>query len=57
MAELEAELRGKLRLPNGLIARAGVGRATENARSKFPKGMTERKAEAKATARRSGVRA
>jgi probable rRNA maturation factor len=52
MAEREGELRGKLRLPNGLIARV-AGRAKANARSRFPEGMTERKArtEAKATAR------
>ena len=54
MAEREGELRAKLRLPNGLIARV-EGRANAKARSRFPEGMTERKARAKA--RQSGVRA
>jgi probable rRNA maturation factor len=55
MAEREGVLRARLRLPDGLIARAGGGSATANARSRFPLGMTERKArattKAKATAR------
>ena len=52
MAEREGELRGRLRLPNGLIARVeGRGTAREKGRSRFPGGMTERKARAKATAK------
>jgi probable rRNA maturation factor len=54
MAEREGELRGRLRLPNGLIARVeGRRAATKKGRSRFPEGMTERKArtKAKATAR------
>jgi probable rRNA maturation factor len=50
MAEREGELRGKLRLPNGLISRAGVEEAAPKARSRFPEGMTERKAKTTATA-------
>ena len=75
MAEREGALRERLRLPNGLIARVeGSGttaKAEANARSRFPEGMTERKAKAKAiqakgagfirkgrdAGRRSGVRA
>ena len=66
MAEREGALRGKLRLPNGLIARVeGLAKAKAKGRSRFPKGMTERKAKATATAkakagakaRQSGVRA
>jgi probable rRNA maturation factor len=90
MALREGELRGRLRLPNGLIARvegkakaratattkanagvpplrraqgqdAGEKLATAKARgrSRFPEGMTERKARAtaKTTALRGGVRA
>ena len=52
MAEREGALRGKLRLPNGLIARVeGLAKAKAKGRSRFPKGMTERKAKATATAK------
>ncbi len=44
MAEREAELRKRLRLRRGLIARAG------ESRSRFPAGMEERKATATSTA-------
>jgi probable rRNA maturation factor len=49
MAEREGELRGRLRLPNGLIARVEGGataRRPAKAKSRFREGMTERKAEA-----------
>jgi probable rRNA maturation factor len=48
MAARERELRGRLRLPNGLIARV---EGTRRARSRFSRGMTERTAGAKATAK------
>ena len=48
MAERESGLRARLRLPNGLIERASVEGATAKARSRFPEGMTERKARARA---------
>jgi probable rRNA maturation factor len=64
MAEREGALRGRLRLPGGLIERVeGPAKTEAKGRSRFPGGMTERKARAKATARvkakarRSGVRA
>ncbi len=48
MAEREGELRGKLRLPNGLIARVeGRGKAKVEGRSRFPEGMTEKKVRAR----------
>jgi probable rRNA maturation factor len=54
MAERERVLRARLRLPDGLIARAGGGStkatAKAKARSRFPSGMTERKAKASAKA-------
>jgi len=56
MAERESGLRGKLRLPNGLIARAGVEVATAKARSRFPEGMTERKTKAKRAAKASDAK-
>ncbi|HEX4154920.1 MAG TPA: rRNA maturation RNase YbeY [Acidobacteriaceae bacterium] len=49
MAKREAELRGRLRLPRGLIART-EGTTSQRARSGFPTGVTERKARAKTTA-------
>jgi probable rRNA maturation factor len=56
MAEREGELRGRLRLPNGLIARVeGRAKAKAKGRSRFPEGMAERKARAKQ--QRRGVRA
>jgi probable rRNA maturation factor len=62
MADREGTLRGKLRLPNGLIARVeGRAKAKTKRRSRFPEEVTERKArptaKAGAKARRSGVRA
>ncbi len=54
MAKRETELRGKLRLPNGLIARAErpvPARAKAKVRSRFPEGMTERKTKATAEAK------
>jgi probable rRNA maturation factor len=59
MAEREGALRGKLRLPNGLIARVeGLAKAKAKGRSRFPKGMTERKAKATATAKaKAGAKA
>ncbi len=57
MAKRETELRGKLRLPNGLIARAEEplpveARTTAKAKasSRFPEGMTEKTATATAKA-------
>ena len=51
MAEREGELRAKLRLPNGLIARVeGRAKAKAKGRSRFPAGTTERKARAKTKA-------
>lgn len=47
MERREAELRMRLRLPRGLIARA---QATADAKRRFPLGMTERKARAETTA-------
>jgi probable rRNA maturation factor len=45
MAERESGLRAQLRLPDGLIARAeGRAQSTKRGRSRFPEGMTERKA-------------
>ncbi len=62
MRAREGELRVRLGLPVGLIDRVeGRVRAKANGRSRFPEGMTERKATAKARAtagaRRRGVRA
>jgi probable rRNA maturation factor len=55
MAEREGVLRARLRLPDGLIARVegGSAKATTKAkaRSRFPSGMTERKARATASAK------
>ncbi len=53
---VRAELRGKLRLPNGLIARVeepvpAEARAKAKVRSRFPEGMTERKTKATAEAK------
>ena len=56
MAEHESGLRGKLRLPNGLIARASVEVATAKARSRFLEGMTERKTKAKTAAKASDAK-
>jgi probable rRNA maturation factor len=53
MAEREGVLRGRLRLPDGLIARVSGGRESAKAKagSRFPSGMTERKARATTKAR------
>jgi probable rRNA maturation factor len=51
MAEREGELRGRLGLPNGLIARVEGRAKLEKRRSRFPEGMTERKAKAEAKAK------
>ena len=58
MAEREEELRDKLRLPNGLIARVeGRGTARKKGRSRFPGGLKERKAKATAAADPDGMTA
>ena len=49
MAKREAELRVRLRLPSGLIARVeGEGKSKSISKSRFPAGMTTKRANAKA---------
>jgi probable rRNA maturation factor len=52
MAEREAELRARLRLPSGLIARVegeGKSKSKSKSKSRFPAGMTTKKTKAKET--------